>query len=205
MTHNLKKIFLKQKGFSLIEIMVVLTIMTILIFAVSDFLIRGFKSNVFGYEQDEAVNSARKAANKIAKELREAMTSATGTYMLNTVATNTIIFFADIDNNTSADRIRYYIENTDLKRGITTPTGTPLSYNLANEKTSVVANYLNNKTLPIFTYYDASSTLIANPTANVSKIRLVHILMKINVTPERAPADFFYETDVQIRNLKDNL
>lgn len=193
-------------GFSLLEIVVVLSIFIFLTLIASDFFTTGLKSNVFGHEQDEAVRNARLAANNIAKELREATAGAAGTYMLETVATNTIAFFADVDNDNYADRIRYFVQGNELMRGLTAPTGTPpTAYNLSDEQITTVADYLNNQSQPVFTYFDATSTPITSPAASINRIRMVHIMMKINVTPERAPADYFYETDVQIRNLKDNL
>lgn len=195
-----------QCGFTFVEVMVAMSIFILLMFAAAEFFTGGLKANVFGYEQDEAVRNARLAANNIAKELREASPSVAGDYMLDTVASNTIVFFADINNNNYADRIRYFVDGSDLKRGFTSPTGTPPSaYDLTQEQVTTVANYLNNQAIPVFTYYDASSTPITNPTASTGRVRMVHILMKVNVTPERAPADYYYETDVQIRNLKDNL
>ncbi|NTU98758.1 prepilin-type N-terminal cleavage/methylation domain-containing protein [Candidatus Falkowbacteria bacterium] len=194
-----------HNGFTFIEVMVTMAIFTLLTVMISEFLINGLRSNVFGYEQDAAVQNARQTANMIAKEVREAMTSVRGDYMINVVATNTITFFADVDNNGYAEKIRYFTQDANLKRGIISASGTPLNYFANEEKVQTVATYLNNKSLHIFSYYDATSTPIANPTANKNRIRLIHILLKINVTPDRAPADYFYETDVQIRNLKDNL
>jgi hypothetical protein len=64
----------------------------------------------------------------------------------------------------------------------------------------VVADYVNNLSSPIFKYYDSD----LNETTNINDVRSVGVSLKINVTPERAPYDYILESDVQLRNLKDN-
>ena len=67
--------------------------------------------------------------------------------------------------------------------------------------TTTIASYVNNQEEAIFTYYDNSY----NETGLINNVRLINIKLKINVTPERAPMDYTVETDVTLRNLKDNL
>jgi hypothetical protein len=60
---------------------------------------------------------------------------------------------------------------------------------------------MNNQEDTIFTYYDSDHS-----EANIiNDIRLVNIQLKINVTPNIAPNDYWARTDIQLRNLKDNL
>lgn len=189
----------------MIEIIVVMSLFVVMTLVIGDFLIQGLRSTIFGYEQDEAVKNARKAIDSFVKEIREAKTSAAGNYIFDTVATNTIKFYANVDSDTLTERIRYFIATSSLYRGVTKATGSPLTYSDADETVSQVAKYINNQNIAIFTYYDTNNNLIADPTANKADIRLIHVLLKVNVTPGRAPLDYFAETDVQVRNLKDNL
>ena len=91
------------------------------------------------------------------------------------------------------------------ERGVIKPSGDPLEYVVGDEIVNEVAEYVENQTLPIFSYYDKNNNLIADPNSDKSDIRLVQILLKINVTPERAPNDYDVTMDVMLRNLKDNL
>lgn len=195
----------KQRGMTMIELMVAISIFTIFMIAASDFIIRGLQSNVFGYEQEDAVANARRAAGVMVEELRRAANSARGDYLFDSVATNTIVFYADTDDDGLTEKIRYFADGIDLKKGSITASGTPPTYSQADEEISTFAIYLNNQSLPIFRYFDTNNLEIANPTASKTKIRLIRTTLKINVTPERAPADYFYTADIQIRNLKDNL
>jgi prepilin-type N-terminal cleavage/methylation domain-containing protein len=194
-----------KQGFSLIELMVAIGIFMIFVIASTAFIINGFKGSVFGYEQEDAIANARKAAGVMVKELRRAANSAKGNYIFDTVATNTITFYADTDDDGVTEKIRYFADGINLKKGWTKATGTPMDYIAANEKISTFAIYLNNQSMPIFTYFDTNNAQIANPAANKTKIRLVRTTLKINVTPWRAPQDYYYTADIQIRNLKDNL
>src|SRR3989339_105358 len=53
----------------------------------------------------------------------------------------------------------------------------------------------------LFTYYDSNNAT----STSINSIRLIKTSIKINVTPGIAPNDYYVETSVQLRNLKDNL
>lgn len=192
-------------GFSLIEIMVVMGISSVLIFMSADFIIQGFRSSAFIYEQNMAVQNARRAQDIMVKEIRKINRAENGEYLLDTVLPQTFTFYSDVDSDGLTEKVRYFLDNSNLKKGLTHATGSPIGYPAENEKVSILSNYINNQTNPIFSYYDKNNLLIANPTSNKQGVRLIEISAKINVAPERAPKDFNVEADVQIRNLKDNL
>lgn len=199
------KAFANNQGLTIIELMVAISIFTVFIIAASDFVVKGLQSSVFGYEQEDAVANARRAAGVMVEELRRAANSAKGDYPFDTVSTSTIIFYADTDDDGLSEKIRYFADGINLKKGSIAPTGTPLMYNPGDEEISTFAIYLNNQAMPIFSYFDTNNAVIASPATNKTRIRMIRTTLKINVTPERAPADYFYEADIQIRNLKDNL
>ena len=192
-------------GFTLIEIMVVMAIFIIFIMMSSDYIIQGFRSSTYIYEQASAIQNAGKVQDIMVKEIRKANRSQAGDYLLDTVQPQTFIFYSDVNSDGSTEKIRYFLENNTLKGGIILAVGIPSQYPAENEVISTLSNYINNNTDPIFTYYDKDNQLIANPSANKQSIRLINILVKINVTPSQAPLDYYLKADVQIRNLKDNL
>lgn len=192
-------------GFSLLEITVVMTIFLFLVVASYDFITQTFSASTFSIEQDDASRTARKAADVMVKEIREAAYSSRGDYLFNTLATSTLIFYSNVDSDSNKEKVRYFLSGTRLMRGVIKATGTPLQYLDANELISPIVYYINNQSLPIFTYYDTNNNLIADPTTNKLLVRLVHVGLLINVTPGRAPKDYFLDSDIEIRNLKDNL
>ena len=195
----------KIAGFSLIEIMVVMGIFSIFIIMSADFIIQGFRSSAFIYEQDLAVQNARKAQDIMVKEIRKANRAENGEYLLDTVLPQTFTFYSDVDSDGLTEKIRYFLDNNNLKKGLIHATGSPIGYPAENEAVSILSNYVNNQAKPIFLYYDKNNLPIANPTSDKQSIRLIEILAEINVTPATAPKNFNVEVNVQIRNLKDNL
>lgn len=193
------------KGFTLLEITVVISIFIIFMIASYDFILQGFKNNMIGNDQEEAVSNARKASDVVVKELRTAKKSDLGDYLFDSVATNSIRFYSDIDHDNSTEKVRYFLDGAVFKKGVIKPTGTPLQYLESEERVETLASHINNKSLNIFSYYDTYNNLIASSTINLGLIRLVKMSLKINVTPETAPADYFVDSNIEIRNLKDNL
>ncbi len=194
-----------NQGFTLMETMVYVLIFVLFIIVAANFVIFGFRSTNFGFEQDSAVQQARQVIKYFSKEVRDAYQAETGDYLLDVVNPQELSFYCDYDGDGRIEKIRYFLDNTVLKKGVIEPSGDPVEYNASAETISEIARYINNQTEPIFTYYDTDNNLIADPPGHKTAIRLIHMSLKINVTPQRAPNDYYVEADVQIRNLKDNL
>lgn len=188
-----------EKGFSLIEILVVMSIFLIIITMAANFIIYGFQGISFGSEQETAIENARKAMEEMTKEIRGANSSESGSYPLAMVNDDEIIFYTDTDIDGQMEKIRYYLASSTLIKETTEP-GTANDYSAAPEVTDV-AYYINNQVEPIFYYFDSNN----EETDIINEIRLVNIRLKVNVTPEKAPNDYYVESDVNLRNLKDNL
>jgi len=94
-------------------------------------------------------------------------------------------------------------QSLTLKKGITDPTGYPITYSPDQEVTTILGQYVRNQ-LPVFKYFDGNGQELTTP-ARLGETKLIKVRLIINVDPDRAPQDFELESDVQIRNLKDNL
>lgn len=199
------KIIKDIQAYTLIEIAVVLSIFMFLVALSGDYIINGLKSNNFIFEQDAAVQSARYSSNIMVKEIRKTAQSVTGDYLIKTPLPQEFAFFSDVNDDGSTDQVKYSLSGNFLFRTITLASGTPLGYASANAATTTLVRYVNNKSLPIFSYYDKNNSQIADPISDKASIRMIGINLKINVTPTRAPLDYFVRSYIQIRNLKDNL
>ena len=133
------------------------------------------------------------------KEIRGISNSERGDYPINSFAGDEFIFYSDINYNGRTERVRYYLAGFLLKKEVTEP-GPAYDYSGTSTVTTI-ANHVNNQMEDVFEYYDYQYA----EAYNVNDIRLVKLILKINVTPERAPNDFYVETDVSLRNLKSNL
>ncbi len=208
---NKRKSLTNQYGLTMLEVLLALTILTVIILAWESFMLRSYKGISFGREQLSAIRYAQKAIDNMTREIREASTAEDGSYALEKADDNEIIFYSDIDEDASTERVRYFVENNALKKGVVNPTGSPLTYDTNNEIVTTVAYYIRNSTgEPIFTYYNGDYPLdkVNNPLPTPSRLidtKLIHVYVKINVDPQRSPTDFVLESDVQLRNLKSNL
>lgn len=200
----------KNKGITLIETVIALGIFVIIVVTWNSIIIQSYRSAEFGRQQQDAIREAQNGIEMMTQELREASTGENGAYALDTADDNQIIFYSDIDKDIYTERVRYWIDGNALKKGITEPSGDPLDYNLNDEQIKIISNFVNNGSLPLFTYYNENYPYdtINNPLpapARLIDTKLIHIFLRINIDPSKAPADFDVESDVQLRNLKTNL
>ena len=194
----------------MLEVVIVITIFAIIILAWNNLIIKTYKSSSFGQEQLEAIRQAQRGIETMTKEIREMSTAENGAYALELAGDNEIIFYSDVDQDVLTEKIHYYINSSTLYKGVTEPTGDPLEYDPNNEVINVLASYVNNSSTPMFTYFndqypfDTENNPLPAPTRLI-ETKLIHLFLRINIEPTRAPNDFDVESDVQIRNLKTNL
>lgn len=184
------------------EIIVVMSIMTYITIIASDFVVKGLISNTFNSEQITAVESARRAANVIVQEMRTGMNSASNTPTFALALPQEVKFFADANDDQLPDQIRYFVSGKELLRGVVIAS-TTIPYYKAAETTSMIVDYVNNQSEPIFTYFSTTTAAMTAPNSAVGNIKRVNINLKINVNPMRAPQDYYVTSDVMVRNLKD--
>lgn len=181
------------------EISIAAAIFLTVVLLAGDFIIKGFRSTTFGSEQETAIQNARRGMEIMTKEIRGTNNSERSDYPLSTIEDNDLVYYSDIDDDGQMERVRYFLDDTLLKK-ITTPPGPADDYNMPSA-TTTIAEYVNNQAEAIFTYYDNNYA----ETEDLDSVRLINIKLKINVTPGRAPNDYYVETDIHLRNLKDNL
>jgi prepilin-type N-terminal cleavage/methylation domain-containing protein len=200
-----KKSAQKNSGYTLIEMMISIGILTAImaavavfqtdIFSLNDFIDRGIR------DQAEAKNLIR----HFVREVRSASESEQGAYPIKQADADTFIFYSDIDFDSTKEEIRYFIEDGILKKGVTEPEGDPLTYDSGDEEIyNVVTNIINEQP---FKYYDenytGSSTDYLVEPFTVSEIRMIGIDLVIDSDPENPPQSFDIGTQVNIRNLRD--
>lgn len=199
-----------QTGFTLIE-----TIMTIFIFSIimlgTSLMLKYILEN--NRQQPMVIDNiyqARRVADNFVKELRNATHGANGAYPVNQASDTQIIFFSTaIRNNGTISRVRYYISNNTLYKGITDPTGNPLDYNIANEVITTLTTKMSLGANPLFYYYDGNYNGEGVPLespVNLNQIKFIKInLTVLKELTKTSNTTFIVSAGVSIRNLKDNL
>lgn len=167
----LKKIKIKnKKGFSLIEMMVVVIILGLIVLGLVAFFTGGAKSWVAGQSQLKAQREARQAMDRMVREIREA------DYIYSTSISSQIDFNTPFDGP-----ISYSLSGSgDLKRGS----------NLM----------INNVQSLAFTYFDNSGNLVETSDHDKeSKVSKVHIDLQVDVDQDNNP-DITLNSDIDLRN-----
>ncbi|MCJ7447758.1 MAG: prepilin-type N-terminal cleavage/methylation domain-containing protein [Bacteroidales bacterium] len=174
-----KRIIIKinRKGFSLIEMMVALGILSLLIIGSVTFFSGGTRSWVTGQYQLEAQRNARFAMDRMVKEIREGKNIGSGS---SETSITVLIPHFDADGNIDSDYTVTYalIDDTTIQR----------------DTNPLIENVLTGEA--IFKYYNNSDTEVTSPDATVSKI---HINLKVDVDKDDSP-DITLNTDVSLRN-----
>lgn len=202
----MKNIFKNKKGFTIIE-----TLFGVAIFVVIALLLTLFSRNVWIYNAFIAgsltdTDAGRQVLKTLTSEIRTASTADTGAYTISSASATSFTFYSDIDNDNLKEKVRYFLSGTSFQKGVIKPSGSPLTYNPANETISTLVDKLANSLL--FEYYDRNydgTTVPLSSPVNIPAIRLVKITIVLDKDPNKSPTFMTFSTQVSIRNLKDNL
>ena len=200
----------QQHGLTLIELLVTIFGFTLVVAGLF-----GLFSGIFRESSRQGSvladsDQARKVSAQISFELRNLAPSATGGYGLATAQSQQITFYANVDGGSDIEKVRYYTQSNSLYRGITKPSGNPVTYATSNEVTYLVQKNLANGSNPIFDYYDGTyaggaSGQLSQPV-NVTSVRYIKITMKVfNKAALDTSKSFNVTTGVAIRGYKSNL
>jgi len=163
-----------QKGFSLIEMMVVVVILGLIVLGLVTFFTGGTKSWVAGQYQLAAQRNARQAMDRMVREIRKASNI--------------------IDNSTLSKVIFKTPWNTDnLVYSWSGKKWDPVFED--------INSLINNVQILTFQYFDILDVEVMPPLTEetASKISKVHINLKVDVDKDNNP-DVTLNTDVKLRN-----
>ena len=199
----------QEAGFSIVEMMVVIFGFTLIIGGLLTLFSGIFTTSNQQLGLLSDTDQARKLAFSIANELRNAQLGQNGSYVLDTAATSTLIFYSNADIDASIERIRYFVQNGQLWKGVVDYNGTV--YDTSTEKTYLVQSNLANGANPVFYYYDGSyigsstQSSLAMPV-NVVQVKFVKINLQIyNKAGAKKINTYTVTASGAIRNLKTNL
>lgn len=197
-----------QSGFSIIEVLVGIFILTLIGIAVYTFQKDVFSLNRIISGSLIIQDETRRVIKTMSAEIRTASPSSLGTYALVQVATSSFSFYSNIDDDLFKERVRYFVDGAILKKGVIKPAGSPLTYNPANEVLTELIHDVASLATSTFSYYDENYDGTTPPLAepvDIATVRLVKITITIDKDPQAPPGPMTLTTQIQMRNLKDNL
>ncbi len=204
----MKDFKITHKGMTLIEMLMAISIFSIIILAVTYSAAAFYRYNAYGLEQAQAVDSARRGIEPSINNIREATYSDEGAYPVISATANSFSFYSDINGDNSIEKIRLYLDTSSntFKRGVIKSAGDPPVYDGQPETIVVLADNVRNieQAVDIFKYYDNTGIEITN-LSNVSSVAFVKMSVVVNINPVRSPNDFTLRASAALRNLKSNL
>jgi len=142
-----------KQGFTLIETIITIVIFALMMGVVSGFIVMAYRTQSYTWQQSIAISEARKGVETMVKEIREARPGDDGSYIIEKAEDFQFIFYSDIDKDLAVERVRYFIEGTDFKKGVIDPQGFPVCYPPEKEEIFILSKYVRNQP-PIFRYFD---------------------------------------------------
>ncbi len=178
-----------NKGFTLIEITIGIFILVFIIFLIflMIFNLSNFQIKTWWFLKN--FQDVHFILANFKKELRAMRNSSLGSYPLEIASPTTIVFYSDIDGDNLAEKLRYFLEDNSLKRGVIKPSGDPLRYDPTNEKISLVLENIE-PTSTIFYYYSENYTdedSWLDYPIDISKIKTIKLEFKIKTKKEKQP------------------
>jgi prepilin-type N-terminal cleavage/methylation domain-containing protein len=106
----------KSKGFTLIEVMVSMSLFVILILIINSLYVIAQRAYTKGAEKGELVQNARVCLDRISREVRQSLEVITALPVDNSGLLSSEIFFRDGHDITQITYIYYYLDNNRLVR-----------------------------------------------------------------------------------------
>ncbi len=197
-----------MEGFTLVEVIVVISLYTILMLVISATVVNLYQSNSYTIAQSNEIDQARRGMTVWLGDAKEMTYADDGTFPIAVMDPHRFSFYSDVDNETSVEYVEYYVASTTLYKKTYKATGYPPVYNLVTPvKTEVLSEYVQNFTQNIdtFSYFNNAGTKLSTTTALLTDIRYAEIKVIVNIDPLRSPGEFMLRSGVAPRNLKDNL
>lgn len=195
-----------RRGMTVLELIVTIGIFGLVITSIVGIFLVSFRSKDIVFDQLEVQGQARKVVQDFVNEARAMSYSGAGAYPVQGASTTEIIFFTNIDNDSTPERVRYFLVTNTLKKGVIQPLGNPIVYPTSTEVIYSVSTNIHN-TSSLFYYYDQNYTGDSAPLTqpvDITKIRNIGIWLVLDKQVNLSPVPFVISGQTNLRNLKSN-
>lgn len=202
----------KEKGFTVIEMIMAILVFTIGIAGFTFLFSRTWKVNSYTLKMGQSSLSASQGVSKMVYYIRKSKQADNGSYPIKSADSDDLVVYSDYNKDGITERLHFYQSEKNILMGITPPTiSLPKTYPEADQEViTLVSNVMNNSELPIFYYFnqaypgDDANNPLSTPISNhLGDIRLIKIYLEINTDPEKSPENIKTQSFVELRNLND--
>lgn len=193
------------QGYTLLEMLVAVFIISIIIPILFNTIANLYETHGQTISKAFALVETTKGIKEVVRDVRSAVYSEEGSLPLVTIATSTLTLYTDTDYDGKVERVRYFISNNELRKGIIEPTSTS-SYPTNTETLSTLVSGVTNTTTntPVFRYFSATSTEVTS-SANILRVRRVEVLLIGSSRFGPETSEVILRSSASIRNLKETI
>ena len=197
----------KDRGFTIVETIVVIALFSILSLVVTNAIHAMYRYNDYTFAQAYQVQHARRGIEAMVQDLREMTFADDGTFPLAVMEEHQVGFYSDIDQDQSVEYVEYEVATTTLYKRVYNATDTIPAYDLtAPDETYILSEYVQNidQSTSTFRYYDANG-LEMNGASDIVDARYIETQLIINIDPIHDPGQYMLRSSAALRNVKENL
>ena len=197
----------EQSGMTLLEMMIAISIYTVLMLAITTSITTLYQYNAYALEQSQEVDNARRGVTQWNRDAKEMTTGEDGNWPISVITEHRLGYYSDTDQDDSVEYVEYVLVDTTLRKFIYNPIGSPATYNKTTpDSVEVLSEHVQNigQATSTFFYFDNAGNQLtsASPIINV---RYIQMQLIVNIDPVRNPGEFMLRSSLAPRNLKDNL
>jgi len=197
----------EQSGMTLLEMMIAISIYTVLMLAITTSITTLYQYNAYALEQSQEVDNARRGVTQWNRDVKEMTTGEDGNWPISVITEHRLGYYSDTDQDDSVEYVEYVLVDTTLRKFIYNPIGSPATYNKTTpDSVEVLSEHVQNigQATSTFFYFDNAGNQLtsASPIINV---RYIQMQLIVNIDPVRNPGEFMLRSSLAPRNLKDNL
>lgn len=186
----------EEKGFSLVELMVVAAMLVVILGAVLGVWDALLGNYLYQSDRIGAQDIARSGMITMVKNIREAEKP----FVAVDVSGNSLIFKADRNNDGTFEAIWYYLDS--VNRRVVMAVNTDGSTDFATTPRTTAIEYVVNNpaSQPLFTFYGNDLATPLGSSVTVSNARVIKIQLFIDANTSRAPKPVELSSNVHLRN-----
>lgn len=192
-----------QKGFTLIELVTTVGIISIVVSALAVFVVDNYRFQAMTITEGASLGEAQRSIGKIKRIMRGATYGENGAFPIANAQDQTLIIYADSDFDGEVERVRFWLDDTILYKGVIEPQAAADVYPPGAENSEVLSANVANGTEPIFSYYDESYTGTQDPLVSPSEpsIKAVGIHLIVDTSADSTEGRYVIDTITHLRNL----
>lgn len=185
-----------QAGYSLMEAMVTVTLLTLVLGVVYDTFSQTLRHEAEVVERIKVQNDGRSAVDQMVRDLRQAYTGDEAIPVIATMSATSLTFYSpDRATPHHLRRITYALSGGDLVMSVTSSSdtdGPPWVFATAPSPAPLLRDVVNAVS---FEYRDSSGAVTTSPAA----VSVVDLTLVVDTDPDRSPGPQIYSTTINLR------